>query len=307
MSRILRFPAGRRGLICIVLLCIGIALLPAQTGGGRRGAGASPSDGSTGARTTTAIVSERAHSITVAGRLQPQARIVHRIPTAGFVDSISVREGDSVATGDTLLRVRRRDDVLELYQPVPLPARISGRVSVVHVSTHGEVSTGDDAVTILDTRAYRLSANISDKDAFRIDVGRAVTGMTTEHEAIPGQLIARSQEPDYGTGLFELTFRFSALPGVRIGEFITIDLPTDSTEGIFISRDAVTRRYGSYYVWVVTEDGTLTAREVTPGELYGDDYHITAGIRPGETYLARPTGREREGMTVSTEAGTAAR
>jgi multidrug resistance efflux pump len=60
--------------------------------------------------------------------------VVHSIPSAGFVADVRVREGQNVADGDILLTVRRRDDVLELYQPVPLPARVSdasqGSVSI---------------------------------------------------------------------------------------------------------------------------------------------------------------------------------
>jgi multidrug efflux pump subunit AcrA (membrane-fusion protein) len=273
---------------------------PRGAGGGGRSGGAPGNNG--GSAVAEATVSEESHRITVAGRLEPQGRIVHRVPSAGFIDSISVREGERVTAGQELLRVRRRDDVLGLYQPVPLTARISGLVSVIHVQSEAEAAPSDAAVTILDTAGFRLIAGISDKDAFSIDPGRTVTGVTTDGREIPGRLMSRSQEPDYDTGLFEVIFQFSALPGVRIGEFVTVDLPVERTRGIFVPRDAVVRRYGSYYLWTVGSDDTISSREVELGDTFGDRVLIRSGLEVSERYLARLSGREREGTSISGEA-----
>jgi len=206
-----------------------------------------------------------------------------------------VREGQLVEAGQELLSVKRKDDVMELYKPVPLTARISGRVSEVLVQPEAEVGTGDPAVVILGTQSYVLQANVSDKDAFRIDVGQQVTGRTTEGTAIRGVLRTRSQEPDYSTGLFELTFQFPDSQRVAIGEFVLIDLPIDRVRGLFVLRDVVVRRYGKYFLWIVNESQVLEAREVALGAVFGDLVLIREGLKPGERYLVRLTGREREG------------
>jgi multidrug efflux pump subunit AcrA (membrane-fusion protein) len=259
---------------------------------------ASAQQGVGGPPIATAQVSEQVRSITVGGRLEPQSRIVHKISTAGFVQSISVREGQLVEAGEELLKVRRKDDVMELYKPVPLIARISGRVSEVLVQPEAEVSAGQSAVVILDTKAYVLKANVSDKDAFRIDVGQQVTGRSADDTPIQGVLLSRSPEPDYSTGLFELTFRFPDSQRVDIGEFVLIDLPVDRLRGLFVPRDAVARRYGKFFLWIVTESRNLEAREVTLGQVFGDLVAIRQGLEPGERYLRVLTGREREGAPV---------
>ena len=251
-----------------------------------------------GSPVAVAEVSEQVRSITVGGRLEPQSRIVHKISTGGFVQSISVREGQLVEAGEELLKVRRKDDVMELYKPVPLNARISGRVSEVLVQPEAEVGAGEPAVVILDTKAYVLKANVSDKDAFRIDVGQPVTGRTAEGAPIQGVLLSRSPEPDYSTGLFELTFRFPDSQRVSIGEFVFADLPVDRLRGLFVPRDAVVRRYGKYFLWIVNESRILEAREVTPGQVFGDLVAIRQGLEPGDRYLKVLTGRERDGAPV---------
>jgi multidrug efflux pump subunit AcrA (membrane-fusion protein) len=274
------------------------AILPAQpVPGGRPGGGARAGSGaaSGGSPIAVAQVSEQFHSITVGGRLEPQSRIVHKISTAGYVQSISVREGQLVQAGQELLTLKRKDDVMELYKPVPLNARVSGRVSEVLVQPEAEVSAGEEAVVILGIEGYKLQAEVSDKDAFRIEIGQQVTGRTAGGQEIRGTLFSRSAEPDYDTGLFELTFQFPNSQRVDIGEFVLIDLPIDRVRGLFVPRDVVVRRYGRYFLWIVNESQALEAREVTLGQMFEDLVLIRQGLKPGERYLVDLTGREREG------------
>lgn len=279
-------------LVVPVLMVCTVMDLAAQTGG-RRGPGAGASG-----RVATVELGERSHTISVAGRLEPRSRIVHRIPAAGYVLLIAVREGQRVSEGEELLRVRRSDDVLEIYQPVPLLARVSGRVASIAVDVESEVTSGAEAVTIIGTDGFRLAAWVSDKDAFRVGLGQSVSAVTTEGERVAGVLETRSQEPDYETGLFELIFRFPSAPEIRIGEFLMIELPVDLVEGVFVPRDALVRRYGAYYIWVVTEDDTLEAREVSVGDTFGEEVYLPEGVVAGERYLPAPSGREREGAAA---------
>ena len=290
----------------VVMILSGLlsaVILSAQQGPGGRpggGSGANPAQAGAagGSPIAVAQVSEQSHSITVGGRLEPQSRIVHKISTGGYVQTISVREGQLVEAGQELVSVKRKDDVLELYKPVPLIARISGRVSEVLVQPEAEVSPGDSAVVILGTEGYVLQAYASDKDAFRIEVGQQVTGRTAGGTGITGFLRSRSPEPDYSTGLFELTFQFTNSQRVGIGEFVLIDLPIDRVRGLFVPRDVVVRRYGKFYLWMVNESQVLEAREVTLGPVFGDLVLIREGLEPGERYLGYLTGREREGAPV---------
>jgi multidrug efflux pump subunit AcrA (membrane-fusion protein) len=288
--------AAIAGMILSALLC-GAILSAQPVPGGRPGGGPRPAAGGApgGSPIAVARVSEQSHSITVGGRLEPQSRIVHKIAIAGFVQSISIREGQLVEAGQELLKLKRKDDVMDLYKPVPLNARVSGRVSEVLVQPEAEVSAGESAVVILGTEGYLLMANVSDKDAFRIDVGQQVTGQISGGGTVRGALISRSAEPDYDTGLFELTFQFPNSQRVSIGEFVLIDLPIDRVRGLFIPRDVVVRRYGKYFLWVVNDSQVLEAREVTLGPLFEDLVLIREGLQTGERYLVRLTGREREG------------
>jgi multidrug efflux pump subunit AcrA (membrane-fusion protein) len=291
-----RFSSGATIWLCLAIMIIPASPLLAQRGGGPGGGGARASGG--GAAVATARRDERSHVISVAGRLEPRSRVVHSIPSAGFVADVLVREGEAVAAGDTLLTVRRRDDVLELYQPVPLTARVSGRVAGIHVDPAAEVQTGDAAVVILGADGYVIEALVTDKDAFRVALGQTVSGRTPDGTGVTATLLARSQEPDYATGLFAITFAVPATRSVRLGEFVLIDLPLDRVEGVFVPRDAIVRRFGRDTVWVVTAEDGLESRLVEIGDTFDEEIHIREGLVPGERYLPAPTGREREGAPV---------
>jgi multidrug efflux pump subunit AcrA (membrane-fusion protein) len=212
------------------------------------------------------------------------------------VRSVDVVEGQEVAAGQRLFSVERRDDVGNVFRPLVVNARVRGRVSEVLVEVEDAVDRGDPAVVIIGTGEYELEAYVSDKDAFKVQPGRTVTARTTAGSVVRGTLAARSQEPDYETGLFTLTFSFSNHPGMNIGQFLLVDLPVDRERGVFVRRELVIRRYGRYFLWVVGDDQVLEAREVELGPAYGDQVKIERGLEPGERYLTRLTGREREGM-----------
>ena len=248
---------------------------------------------------SVAEVTEQYHMISVGGRLQPKTRIVHYTPNSGYVLDVFVQEGDLVDEGQKLFSIRRKEDVMNIYKPTVVSARIAGWVSKVYIHAEDEVETNDSAVVIIGTEGYVLDAAISDKDAFKVRIGQRVFARTNGGNRINGVLVNRSQEPDYDTGLFYLTFHFPNTQRTFIGEFVVIDLPSDRARGLFVRRDLVIRRYGKYFLWTVTDDQTLSAREVVLGPTYGDMVLIERGLAAGERYLALLTGREKEGDRVA--------
>jgi hypothetical protein len=209
-----------------------------------------------------------------------------------------VEEGQIVRAGQQLFSVSRSDDPARVFKPVQVSARIGGRVSAVLIELDGLVESGQEAVMIIDTEGYEMEAFVSDKDVFLVDVGEEVEGATPGGAPVSGVLVHRSVEPDYETGLFTLTFRFDGGEALHPGQFVLVELAVGQETGVFVERDLVARRYGSWFLWVVNGDRTLEAREVTVGPAFGDLVKIEQGLSPGERYLARLTGREREGMSV---------
>jgi multidrug efflux pump subunit AcrA (membrane-fusion protein) len=252
-------------------------------------------------RIATVEPAERSQSVAVAGRLRPQSRIAHQATAAGYVSQILVREGQAVDEGAPLFSIER-NEVGRTFKPVVVESRVKGVVSEVLVDLTKEVKTGDAGVVVVATDSYTLEAKISDKDAFKVAIGQKVIGRSPDGSRFAGTLTARSQEPDYQTGLFSLTFEFPRAPGASIGTMLIVDLPTDTRRGIFVNRDVLVRRYGKFYIWVVTPDNVLEAREVGVGAVYGEQIQVERGLAVGERYLSRINGREKAGAPASGEA-----
>jgi multidrug efflux pump subunit AcrA (membrane-fusion protein) len=264
-------------------------------GGGGRGGGtdrAIPTDavGRVG-------ISDREFTTTVSGRLQPANTVAHSSSVGGVVGEVRVAVGQRVAVGDVLYTIRRSDGA-GTYAPAVVAARLAGIVTTISVRPNNEVRSGEVGVSIIETGTYSMTALISDKDAFSVQIGRTVRGRTANGTSVRGTLLARSPEPDYQTGLFTLTFRFEGASELFPGQFVSVDLPVESVRGVFVPQDVLFRRYGRYYVWVVTPDNNLTAKAVTPGRTHEDDIQITSGLEPGERLLLQRRGNEREGQQV---------
>jgi multidrug efflux pump subunit AcrA (membrane-fusion protein) len=245
---------------------------------------------------------ERVFTTTVGGRLQPARTVAHSSSVGGIVADVRVTVGQQVEAGDVLYTIKR-NDTTGSFAPVVVSARIAGVVAAAAVRPSMEIRGGEPGVTIIETHEYLMTGLISDKDAFAIQVGQSVVGRTAGGSAVRGTLIARSPEPDYQTGLFTLTFRFTDVPAVFPGQFVTVDLPVETVQGIFIAQNLLFRRYGRYYVWIVAEDNTLTTREVKAGRTHGNEIQITAGLQSGDRILLRRRGNEREGMPVDQAEG----
>jgi multidrug efflux pump subunit AcrA (membrane-fusion protein) len=236
-------------------------------------------------------------SVSVGGRLQPRSRVVHEVISDGYILTVDVREGQRVSAGQRLFSIDK-DELIGRYRPVVVSSRIAGLVSAVEIREKDEVKAGQGAVTVVGQDGYTLEATVSDKDAFKLAVGQMVEGRTTAGRRVRGRLTYRSLEPDYQTGLFSLEFDFLDVGELHVGEYVLLELPVERTEGIFVRRELVARRYGRYYLWVVGVGDVLEAREITPGPSFGDRVLIAGGLSPGERYLSELSGREREGQRV---------
>jgi multidrug efflux pump subunit AcrA (membrane-fusion protein) len=287
--------------------------------GGRPGGGSGPGARATDHRElpeTIAVATEehRTLTTTVAGRLRPVVSVPHTATVNGVVTAIHVRIGETVAPDSPLYTIER-DETLGSFAPVIVRARVAGVVSELPVRLFNEVRGGDPGAVVIDPRRLSLETFITDKDIDRVEPGMVVEARTARGEVLPGRLVARSPEADYRTGLYRLFFEFAPPDAGQTragqsgagqttagqsgaGQFVTVDLPVVSLSGVFVAQDLPVRRYGQYYLWVVTDRNTLRLQQVTPGMVVEDEVRITSGLTPGMRYLRETTGREREGMTA---------
>lgn len=250
---------------------------------------------------------ERVLSITVAGRLRPALSVPHAATANGLVTAIHVRVGDRVPAGVPLYTIER-DEAAGSFAPVVVRSRVAGIVSELPARLWNEIRTSETGAVIIDPGRLLLDTYITDKDVDRVQAGMTVEAETGAGSAIPGRLVARSPEPDYDTGLFRLHFEFLPGPGENLaGRFATVSLPVIRLEGIFVPQNLPVRRYGQYYLWVVTEEDTLRLQRIRLGTTVDEEVMVTGGLTAGTRYLRNPTGREREGMAAPGAGASAGR
>jgi multidrug efflux pump subunit AcrA (membrane-fusion protein) len=290
-------PLNLTALVLLFLSCTVLSLEAQQgSGAGRDASGDSGGGGSE--LVGTARVETRGRAIQVGGRLEPKSRIMHTSTFTGVVRDIPVKPGDSVRPGDILFTVDR-NEAGQTFQLHTVRSRIDGVVSKVDLFVEEEVRASGAGVTVIGRKEFILEAKISDKDAFKVVPGQQVSGRRVDGGELTGRLTLRSPEPDYETGLFELTFEFPAEPQTFAGAFVLIDLPTETIRGIFVPSEAVDRRYGRNFLWLVEpESRTLTRKEVELGTSLGNETRVVSGLAEGDLYLRELSGREQEGAPL---------
>lgn len=246
-----------------------------------------------------ATVSTRFRYITVGGRLNPARRLDHSVTLSGIVEKILHKEGERVSIGDPLVIISR-EAAGETYRPIQLESRISGIISKIYLTEKAEVKAGAIAATIIDDSNFSMAATVSDKDAFQLMMLHIeeVTAQSPDNEKISGTMLSLSAEPDYNTGLFTVTFQFPAQQGARIGMVLFVDLPVKKYEGIFVTQNALERRFGKNYLWIFDESNALKLTPVELGDVFGTQVEITKGLSVGNKFLQRLTGNEKEGTTL---------
>lgn len=279
----------------LLLVCVTTAVRLAAQFGGFGGGG----QNTTIPARSIGVVKEstRVFTASASGRGQPVNTVAHSASVAGIVSDVLVQVGQRVAVGDALYSVAR-SGVDGNYAPFLVRSRVAGIVATVTARRDNEIKSGEVGVTVIETYEFSMSALMSDKDAFAVEIGQAVEGRTPEGQTVRGRLVGRSPEPDYQTGLYTVTFRFSGSTGLKPGQYLTVDLPVEQVTGVFVSQRLLFRRYGRYYLWVVGDDDTLVSREVVSGRTHGDDIMIVEGLAPGDRILLQRRGNEREGTPV---------
>ncbi|MFH0975003.1 MAG: efflux RND transporter periplasmic adaptor subunit [Spirochaetota bacterium] len=126
--------------------------------------------------------------VSTTGTILPQNRLEIKPPISGRVESILVKEGDHVNTGQTLIWMSSTDRAAlidaarsqggsqlkyweEVYKPIPLVAPITGTV-IVRAVEPGQTATTATAILVLSDRLI-IKANVDETDIGRVKKGQA--------------------------------------------------------------------------------------------------------------------------------------
>jgi multidrug efflux system membrane fusion protein len=115
-----------------------------------------------------------------------------------------------------------------------------------------------------------------------------------------GSLISTDNQIDVTTGTVRLKAEFPN-PEAKLfpNQFVNVRMVVDTHHGVVIVPSAAIQRNSQgTLVWLVRDDSTVTARQVTTGPTEGANTEVTNGLKDGERVITDGVDRIREGAKV---------
>jgi len=223
------------------------------------------------------------------GEIHPNDdRLAHLVPRyEGIVTAVNVHEGDRVTKGQVLAVIESNETLV----PYPLKTMIDGTVIAKHI-TLGEAAKPDQApFVVADLSSVWLSLSIYQRDLDRIRPGERVW-VHADDGAPPAEGVI-----SYVTPIVRETTRTASARVVldnadgrwRPGMFVVGEVEVARHDAaVAVPRSALFTVEGRAAVFVADRDGDgFLVRPVTVGVQDAALAEITAGLAPGETFVAR--------------------
>ena len=199
------------------------------------------------------------------GRVELQYYRVNA-PQAGVIGDIPVRTGDRV-TQSTVITTIDENAALEAYIQVPLDRSPDLRLGL--------------PVQLLDTEGKIVATNPITFVAPRVDDATQTVLVKSALQEFP--------------------------PALRVQQFIRARIVWRAAPGLTVPVTAVTRISGQYFCFVAEQGPNgLIARQrpITIGELIGNDYVVTGGLKPRENVITAGIQKIGDGAPVRAEDST---
>ncbi len=183
-------------------------------------------------------------------------------------------------------------------------APFSGVVARRFVDLGTYVTPGMPVFRVVDIDSLRLVLHVAQHHVARVTRGASVRIALDGGESITGRIRSVSPEADPLTKTFPVEVVLANTPDRRLrgGQVVQATLTLGAVDsGVAVPREAVVRRTGTPYVFVVT-DSVAHQRRVWLGPLIGDRYVIQDGLSPGEWLVVVGAQNLNEGSPVSIQA-----
>lgn len=252
---------------------------------------------------STAVAEESTvfNSTHYGARIEPYATYRYSAPFDGVVTELPVQVGQSVAPGDVVAKLTRRGPG-QRYRPGPVEALHAGRVAEQHAVLGQELRAGEPLLTVVDDSRLTLVALVSDKDIAAIATGEACvvhSASAAHHRA----RIARVPLVPSEGGLFPVRITVEEPEGLRIGQFVRVELRYNRARAVLVERSHLEMRNGAPHLWVIN-DGSAELRSVETGRRFGTSVSVAGGLEVGERYVTGSAQPLADGSAVREQGGT---
>jgi multidrug efflux pump subunit AcrA (membrane-fusion protein) len=271
--------------ITVMALLFPDSLESAGAGGGGQARSA------TVVRATEVVLGSIENSVVITGDVLARTQVSLYPAMAGKVAEMRVQVGDRVFQGQTVAMVDPSRPG-EVYALSPVVSAIGGTALQALVSVGDTVSAGTAVYVVGNLDSLVVETFVPERFSTAVRMG---LGAQVSFEAMPGERFAAAVselspvlDPASRTLRIRLQFQGRADPRIRAGMFATVSLVTSSRSNIpVIPRAAVINTYGSWIVFVVTEDNIAERREISLGLENEEFVEVVQGLAPGERVVSQ--------------------
>ena len=247
-----------------------------------------------------------ASSITTTGVVTPRNRLEIRPPVAGRLETMAVKEGQAVKTGDVLATMSSTDRATlldaargrnewkywqEVYRPIELVAPLDATVIVATLQPGQVLATTDPVVVLSDQLIVRAQVDETDIGKVKLNQEAVVT-----LDSFPDQPIQATVEHIYYESVVEsnVTVYKVDLRPTSVPEFFRSGMNAQvafqlaqKDKALVLPLDAVQMNGKTATVRVLNAKDEEEKREVEVGIVAGDRVEIVSGLTPADKVVRK--------------------
>ncbi|MGX2961606.1 efflux RND transporter periplasmic adaptor subunit [Peribacillus sp. JNUCC 23] len=199
------------------------------------------------------------------------------------VDTVSVKEGDVVAAGATLVTFV---DGSILKSPVP------GTITSFSIASGDSVQSSETVAHITEYRTLQTTISVDELDITKVQVGQAaeITASAFKDETFEGKVtkVATEGTSSNGVSTFDITVQITDPKSLKIGMSTEASISIESKEAaLYVPVEAVYSSKGEKYVLVSTtsNDSTQSTKKVSVETGISNDTYVevTSGLAEGDS------------------------
>lgn len=245
-----------------------------------------------------AAVAEAAANLEVAER---KARRVRELASQKLVSEQDAEEAEAARTSararlNTASASRDAARVQRDFTVVRAP--VAGVVSARSVQPGQVVSAGTELLRLIHDGRLEWRAELAEADLLRVSEGATVQVQAPDGSVAAGQVRRVSPALDVQRRTGTLYVDLPEPGSLRAGMFAEGRIALGQSGALLIPVDAVVRRDGRAFAFVVDDENRVRERGLEVGNTFGNDIEVLEGLSVGESVVARGAGFLGDGDLV---------
>ena len=177
-------------------------------------------------------------------------------------------------------------------------APISGTINNRFVEPGSLIAPNAPLFEIVDDSRIKTVCNVSEEKVQRLTVGQHVTATTNGGETFGGTIRNIGVKTDRGLN-YPVEVAMDANSALRVGTYLKVQFAGETEDAaLLIPRKAVVGSVMAANVFVA-ENGRAVRREVTLGDMYGEQIEILSGLQEGDEIVVSGLMNISDGRSIT--------